>query len=95
MLPGLAVYSDGLADGWSDWSWNVIVDQYTRDVLNDGRTMLMVTHKPFSALSLHRDAGLPSSGVLYFTASPAMLDAGEDALDFATTFEPLWIQVAD
>jgi hypothetical protein len=88
------VYSDGLADGWSDWSWGVVVDQYTRDVLDDGRTMMMVTHKPFSGLSLHRSAGMPSSGVLYFTASPAMLDAGDDARELVTTFQPLRIHVA-
>jgi len=82
VLPGIAVYADGLADGWSDWSWGVIVDQYTRDVLDDGRTMISVTHKPFSGLALHRDDSIPSSGVLYFSASPAMLDAGKVARGF-------------
>lgn len=70
------MYRDGLVEGWGDWSWGVVVDPLVRDVLGDGRTMLSLTHAPFSGFRVHRAASIPSSGVLYFTASPAMLNAG-------------------
>jgi hypothetical protein len=84
----LGIYSDGLASGWQNWSWDTTrFDPAATDQKFSGATSLAVTLKPWGAVSLYHsafDAGQYYWLEFYIYASPAgepQLKAFFDAQD--------------
>jgi hypothetical protein len=46
------IYSDGLAAGWEDWSWEATIDQGATEAVNSGSRSISVTLGPWGGFSL-------------------------------------------
>lgn len=51
----LDLYTEGLADGWENWSWCAQVNLAATDQAHTGSTSLFATLSPWGAISLHYD----------------------------------------
>jgi hypothetical protein len=52
----LKIYTDTLAPGWQDWSWDATVDLYSDDPVYSGTQAISITAQAWGALSFYRDS---------------------------------------
>jgi hypothetical protein len=52
----LKIYTDTLALGWQDWSWDATVDLYSEDPVYSGTQAISITAQAWGALSFYHDS---------------------------------------
>ena len=52
----LKIYTDALAPGWQDWSWDATVDLYSDDSVYSGTQAISITAQAWGALSFYHDS---------------------------------------
>jgi hypothetical protein len=56
----LNIYTDALAPGWQDWSWDATVDLYSNDPVYSGTQAISITAQAWGALSFYHASFDPS-----------------------------------
>ncbi len=57
-----AIYTDGLKNGWENWSWNTSVELDNQDVAAQGKQAILVEQKPGGGLGFGRHGAVSTGG---------------------------------
>lgn len=55
-------YSDALTQGWNNWSWGSTVNLSASTAYSGQKSIALTTNAPWSALYLHNDSGINTTG---------------------------------